>query len=162
MKRKGENNLKRKISRITLLIPTIAILIFIGGTVALNVTTFQSSDLNSNNLEKGNQIPVDYRIIGILEVKGCPCGLATYSDDVPPEVNVMSPPNNTLVLVDTIIYIECLDNFPAEIAYGGGINFVPEYVYYYWNNATSNVTAYDAGVHGEPPDDDGIVRIEIT
>ncbi len=30
----------------------------------------------------------------------------------------------------------------------GGINFVPEYIYYHWNNNTSNTTAYNAGVDG--------------
>ena len=93
-----------------------------------------------------------------MVVEGCNCAGTEYSDDVPPEVDVRSPPNNSLILVDTIIYIEASDNFPAGMV--GGVSFVPEYIYYHWNNATSNVTLYDASID-EEPDDYGL-KFEIT
>ena len=140
----------------------MAIFLLIGVAATMNITSpsFQSSNSNIDSEEMNNEIPADYRIYEILGTEACSCLGNTYSDDLPPDVDVRSPPNNSLVLVDTIIYIEAWDNFPAGMV--GGINFVPEYIMYHWNNATSNNTVYDAGIDGEPPDEDGIVRIEIT
>ena len=152
--------MNQKILRVTLLIPMIIISVFIGITVTTDVTVPISHSHNQmcNNEDIGSQIPGNYRIIGALGPQACSCLGVTYSDDVPPSVVVMSPPNNSLIFPNTTIYIECSDNFPAI---DGGVPFVPEYVYYHWNNATSNTTAYDAGVDGAPPNDQP-VKLEFV
>ncbi len=157
----GEKNLNRKISRITLLIPMITVLLLIGVAATMNITSpsFQSSSPNFKREELDNEIPAGYRIYEILGTEACDCLGNTYSDELPPDYDVRSPPNNSLVLLDTIIDVEFIDNFPAAMV--GGVNFVPEYIYYHWNNDTSNTTAYNAGVDDAPEDDDP-VKVEIS
>jgi hypothetical protein len=161
MNKKRKKELNQKISRITILIPVIAIFIFIGVafTMTLSSPTFLALNPNSVSEEMGQEIPGYYKIYELLgTTEGCNCLGNVYSDTTPPEVLVTSPPNNSLILVDTTIYIEVSDNFPAM---DGGIPFVPEFVYYHWNNATSNITIYNSAVD-EAPADLEPVRIELT
>ena len=164
MKRRGEKNLNRKISRITLLIPILVFSIFIGAAVTMQVTstTYQSSNQNVNDEESCIQIPANYRIYEVLSPEGCYC-LATgntYADTEAPEVVVKSPPNNSLILVDTIIYIEATDNFPGEPGVASNVPFVPTILMYNWNE-TTNITIYEAAVDGAPPNDEP-VKVELT
>jgi hypothetical protein len=130
----------------------VAGLVFLGSSVALsvNTSTFQSSYNRA-----------DFRV---EETQACDCfdpltlQWVTYADTVPPTLILMSPPNNSLILVDTIIQIESKDNYPAM---EGGVPFVPEYIYYHWNDAAANTTGYDAERDGAPPND-GPVALELT
>lgn len=152
--------MNRKISRITLLIPIIVISIFIGTAVTMQVTstTYQSSNQNFHDEESCIQIPANYRIIETLATEACSCLGVTYSDDTPPDVVVKSPPNNSLVLADIVIYIEATDNFPGM---DGSEPFVPTILMYNWNKTTSNITIYESAVDGAPPNDEP-VKVELT
>jgi hypothetical protein len=127
------------------LILIVAGLVFLGVSVALsvNTSTFQSSYNRA-----------DFRVEAIQ----CNCLGVEYSDDVAPTIAVISPPNNSLILVDSKILIESTDNYPAM---EGGVPFVPEYIYYHWNDAAANTTGYSAARDGAPPNE-GPVALELT
>ena len=150
-----------KIRRISLLIPIIAISIFLGSAVLMKVnsSTLQST-IDSNCEETSLDIPPDYSIYEILSTEGCYCIATggTYSDETPPVIDIKSPPNNSKILVNTTIFIEITDDFPAM---EGGPSFVPEVVKYHWNDATSNITVYDAYID-DPPAPEEPVRVELT
>ncbi len=151
--------MNRKISRITLLIPIITISIFIGGAVIMKTTSSLFHSINDSNFDsEETDVTSDYRVNEIEGIQACECLGNVYADTIPPEINLRSPPNNSLVLVNITFYIEISDDFPAM---GGGVPFVPEYVLYNWNDATSNTTAYNANTD-EPPADDEPVKIELT
>jgi hypothetical protein len=131
-------------------------------TMKITTSTLQST-IDSNDGETDTEFPVEYSIYENLGVKGCTCIAApgrVFEDTDPPEVIVKSPPNNSLVLVDSTILIEATDNFPA-FEPAGAVPFVPEYVYYHWNNATTNTTGYSAARDGAPAND-GPVALELT
>ena len=151
--------MNRKLTRITLLIPIFVITAVLGVAITRKVTssTFQSPNSIYNSEKMDIQIPGDYLIYEILGTQACECLGNTYSDDTPPMVVVKSPPNNSIISIDTIIYVEASDNYPAI---DGGVPFVPEFLYYHWND-TSNATIYNAGVDGAPPDGEP-VKVELT
>ena len=139
-------------------------LVFLGASVTLSLTTSTFQTIENSNQEEANaEFPVEYSIYETFGVKGCTCIAApgqVFEDTEPPEISVKSPPNNSLILVDSTIFIESTDNFPA-FEPAGAVPFVPEYVYYHWEDATTNITGYDAARDGAPPND-GPVSIELT
>lgn len=135
------------------------VLSFLGSTVILKVSSSSFEVIaDSINEESCLEVPIDYRIYEIFGVEACTCLGNTYSDDEPPILEVRSPPNNSLILVDTIIMIECSDNFPNM---EGGPSFVPEYIYYRWNDASINEIAYNANIDEEPAEEEP-VKVELT
>jgi hypothetical protein len=142
------------------LIPIFVITVVLGVTFTMKVTstTFQSPISIYNSEKIDEQIPEDKGLYTILGTEACSCLGNVYSDTTPPVVVVKSPPNNSIIYIDTIIYIEASDNFPAMT---GGVPFVPEYLFYHWNDATSNITIYDAAIDGAPPNDEP-VKVELT
>ena len=125
--------MNRKIHRFTLLIPIIAIFIFIGMAVTMKVnsSTIQSSNPNFNSEETSLDFPANYNIYEFLGTEACGCigpsGWKEYSDEIPPDLVVKSPPNNSLVFPNVTIYVECDDNYPAI---QGGMPLVPAFIYY--------------------------------
>jgi hypothetical protein len=125
----------------------------------MNTTSSLFHSINDLNFDsEETDVTSYYRVYEIQEIKSCDCLGVTYSDTEPPVIDISSPPNNSLILVTTIIIIEIDDNFPAI---EGGPSFVPEFVLYHWNDATSNTTAYNANTD-EPPASDDPVRLEFT
>ncbi|MHA2173560.1 MAG: hypothetical protein ACXABI_01910 [Candidatus Hodarchaeales archaeon] len=151
--------MKRKTGRILLLSLITLISIFLGSAVILNAFSSPPYSINYSIGEETNlEVPANYILHEILGVEACECLGNVYADDTPPVIEITSPPNNSLILINTTIYVEISDDFPAM---EGGPSFVPEFVYYSWNDATSNETAYSA-LEDEPPAEDEPVRVELT
>ena len=142
----------------------VAVLIFIGAAVTFSVTTstFQSTN-DSSEGETSTEFPAEYSIYETLGVKGCTCIAApgkVFEDITPPDVFLISPPDKSLILTNSTIFIEATDNFPA-FEPAGAVPFVREYLYYHWNDAVTNTTGYDAARDGAPPNDVP-VELELT
>ncbi|MFW9992394.1 MAG: hypothetical protein ACFFD4_10130 [Candidatus Odinarchaeota archaeon] len=127
----------RKLSRAVLLITITAISIYIGGIFITGIAapSFQNNRVNdsdTDNEDMNNSIPQNASILAAINIQDQCCG---HRDFIPPSINLVSPANNSIVLVGTPVNLDITDDNRM-------IDYKPTEVLYNWDNQDNETLDY--------------------
>jgi hypothetical protein len=145
--------LDRKLNRTILLISVLAITTFIGGIFAIQLVTpsFRTNQANISsldNIEANGAIPLNYTKRGVFNVGQDSC--CGHTDTDAPTIRLLSPPNDSTILDNTIINLHVRDN---NLFY----DYEPKKVSYHLDSDTTNTTLEDPYDLDLPTDNGSVV-----